>query len=71
MVLINGRYVPELSALGDLPTGVHIGSLCALLENDPDAVRSRLIKAQFIRLLLRSIPLALMMVWCCLIALRY
>lgn len=42
VVLINGRYVPELSALGDLPTGVHIGSLCTLLENDPDAVRSRL-----------------------------
>lgn len=42
VVFVNGRYAPELSALGDLPKGVRIGSLCALLESDPDMVRSRL-----------------------------
>ena len=42
VVLVNGRYLPSLSDLGDLPAGVRIGSLRQILENDPDALRERL-----------------------------
>ncbi len=42
VVLVNGRYLPSLSELGDLPAGVRIGSLRQILENDPDALRERL-----------------------------
>ncbi len=42
IVLVNGRYVPELSVLEDLPKGVRIGGLRALLDSDPDALRDRL-----------------------------
>ncbi|MBK1694492.1 Fe-S cluster assembly protein SufD [Chromatium weissei] len=41
VVLINGRYVPELSALGDLPTGAQIGSLRAALASHSEMVRSQ------------------------------
>lgn len=38
-VLVNGRYSAALSDLGQLPRGVRIGSLRALLESDPDALQ--------------------------------
>ncbi|AFL73116.1 Fe-S cluster assembly protein SufD [Thiocystis violascens] len=42
VVLVNGRYAPELSVLGDLPKGVRLGGLRALLDADPDALRDHL-----------------------------
>ncbi len=42
VVLVNGRYVPELSMPGDLPKGVRLGGLRDLLAQDPDALRERL-----------------------------
>ncbi len=42
VVLVNGRYSPTLSALGDVPEGVRIGSLRETLKRDPDALRGRL-----------------------------
>jgi Fe-S cluster assembly protein SufD len=42
VVLVNGRYAPKLSVLGDLPSGVRIGGLRALLDSDPDALRDHL-----------------------------
>ena len=42
VVLVNGRFSPELSALDDLPPGVRIGGLAELLKTDPDAVKDRL-----------------------------
>ncbi len=42
VVLVNGRYLPSLSSLGDLPQGVRIGGLRQILESDPDALRERL-----------------------------
>lgn len=42
IVLVNGRYAPELSALGDLPKGVRVSDLSGLLASDPDALRDRL-----------------------------
>ncbi len=41
-VLVNGRFVPALSQLDDLPEGVRAGSLRDILEADPDAVEERL-----------------------------
>ena len=42
VVVVNGRYLPSLSSLGDLPSGVRIGGLRQILESDPDALRERL-----------------------------
>lgn len=42
IVLVNGRYAPTLSLIGDLPPGVRIGGLRALLDTDPDALRDRI-----------------------------
>ena len=42
VVMVNGRYTPSLSALGDLPHGVRATGLRALLANDPDALRERI-----------------------------
>ncbi len=42
IVLVNGRYVPGLSELKDLPPGVRIGGLRQILESDPDVLRERL-----------------------------
>ncbi|WP_295458466.1 Fe-S cluster assembly protein SufD [uncultured Thiodictyon sp.] len=42
VVLVNGRFAPELSALAGLPAGVRIGSLAEILRTDPDAVKDRL-----------------------------
>lgn len=41
-VLVNGRFVPGLSSLGDLPAGARAGGLRAILESDPDALEGRL-----------------------------
>lgn len=41
VVLVNGRYLPGLSALGELPAGVRIGGLQQILRSDPDALRER------------------------------
>ena len=41
VVLVNGRYLPELSDLGELPPGVRIGGLQQILKSDPDALRDR------------------------------
>lgn len=42
VVMVNGRYAPALSALGDLPRGVRVSGLRALLATDPDALRDRI-----------------------------
>ncbi|WP_295388600.1 Fe-S cluster assembly protein SufD [uncultured Thiodictyon sp.] len=42
VVLVNGRFVPGLSALEGLPPGVRVGSLAELLATDPDALKDRL-----------------------------
>jgi len=42
IVLVNGRYTAGLSELGDLPSGVRVGSLRQLLKDDPDALRAHL-----------------------------
>ncbi|MGE5155483.1 MAG: Fe-S cluster assembly protein SufD [Bdellovibrio bacteriovorus] len=42
VVLVNGRYLPGLSKLGQLPPGVRIGGLRQILASDPDALRDRL-----------------------------
>jgi Fe-S cluster assembly protein SufD len=42
VVLVNGRFLPSLSSLGELPAGVRIGGLRQILESDPDALRERL-----------------------------
>jgi Fe-S cluster assembly protein SufD len=41
VVLVNGRYLPNLSELGQLPAGVRIGGLQQILKSDPDALRER------------------------------
>lgn len=42
VVLVNGRYTPSLSRLGELPRGVRVSGLRTLIENDPDALREHL-----------------------------
>jgi len=42
VVLVNGRFLPGLSDLGELPAGVRVSGLRELLESDPDALRDRL-----------------------------
>lgn len=42
VLLVNGRFAPELSDLGDLPGGVRIGGLSQILGSDPDVIRDRL-----------------------------
>jgi len=41
-VLINGRFMPHLSELDELPAGARAGGLRAILEADPDALEGRL-----------------------------
>jgi Fe-S cluster assembly protein SufD len=41
VVLVNGRYLPGLSQVGQLPPGVRIGGLQQILKSDPDALRDR------------------------------
>ncbi len=42
IVLVNGRYAPDLSMPGEIPKGVRFDSLRTLLDTDPDAVRDHL-----------------------------
>lgn len=42
LVLVNGRYAPELSVLGELPAGVRIGGLHDWLQHDPESLRGQL-----------------------------
>jgi len=42
LVLIDGRFTPELSAIEELPPGVWLGSMAAAIDHRPDLVRSRL-----------------------------
>jgi Fe-S cluster assembly protein SufD len=42
VVMVNGRYAPSLSALGDLPRGIRVTGLRTLLRSDPDALRDRI-----------------------------
>jgi Fe-S cluster assembly protein SufD len=42
VVVVNGRYAPQLSDPGELPPGVRAGSLRETLENDPDALEGLL-----------------------------
>jgi Fe-S cluster assembly protein SufD len=42
VVLVDGRFTPELSMLGGLPAGVWLGSMAAAIAERPYLVRSRL-----------------------------
>ena len=42
VLMVNGRFMPGLSDLHDLPAGVRIAGLAAVLKSDPDALRDRL-----------------------------
>jgi Fe-S cluster assembly protein SufD len=42
LVLVDGRFAPELSALEGLPNGVWFGSTATAIDERPDLVRSRL-----------------------------
>jgi Fe-S cluster assembly protein SufD len=41
-VLVNGRFIAELSQLGDPPAGARIGGLRAVLDSDPGLLRERI-----------------------------
>ena len=41
-VLVNGRFMPGLSTLDQLPSGVRAGGLRSILGSDPDALAGRL-----------------------------
>jgi len=42
ILLVNGRYLPELSAHEDLPSGVRVAGLRDLIANEPDLLRAHL-----------------------------
>ena len=42
LVFVNGRYAPELSSLGKLPKGVHVGSLAGAIRSDGDKLQAHL-----------------------------
>jgi Fe-S cluster assembly protein SufD len=42
LVFVNGRYAPALSSVRSLPQGVRVGSLAAVLHNEPQAVEPHL-----------------------------
>jgi Fe-S cluster assembly protein SufD len=42
VVFVDGAFAPELSTVGDLPPGVHAGSLAAALTTAPDLARAHL-----------------------------
>jgi Fe-S cluster assembly protein SufD len=42
LVLVDGRFAPEFSAIEALPSGVWLGSMAAAIEGRPDSVRSAL-----------------------------
>ncbi|MBF0129184.1 MAG: SufD family Fe-S cluster assembly protein, partial [Alphaproteobacteria bacterium] len=39
-VMVNGRFAPALSSLGDLPPGIGVSSLAAMMRDEPDALES-------------------------------
>ena len=47
LVLVDGRFAPELSALGELPGGVWFGSIASAIAERPDLVRPRLEAAAY------------------------
>jgi Fe-S cluster assembly protein SufD len=47
LVLVDGRFVPALSDLGDLPPGVWLGPMAAAIGDRPDLVRSVIEGASF------------------------
>lgn len=42
VVLVNGRFAPELSSLQGLPSGARLGGMRAAIESDPDQLRDRI-----------------------------
>jgi len=42
LVLVDGRYSPDLSMTGELPSGVTISGLAAAIENQPERVQAHL-----------------------------
>src|SRR5439155_6136337 len=44
LVFVNGRFTPELSALGSLPKGVTVKSLAEVLDRQPQLVEPHLAK---------------------------
>jgi Fe-S cluster assembly protein SufD len=42
LVLVDGRFAPQLSAIGELPSGVWLGSMTAAIAERPDLVRAGL-----------------------------
>jgi Fe-S cluster assembly protein SufD len=42
LVFLNGRYSPELSSVGKLPSGVIVSNLAAEIESEPSALESQL-----------------------------
>lgn len=42
VVLVNGRFAPELSVLGELPAGARVGGLRDWLGHDPESLRGQL-----------------------------
>jgi Fe-S cluster assembly protein SufD len=44
VVIVNGRFAPQLSQLDALPSGLRVGSLRSTLAEDPDALRDHLTK---------------------------
>src|SRR5262249_3575197 len=40
LVLVDGHYAPELSTVGDLPSGVWLGATAAAIDERPDLIRS-------------------------------
>jgi Fe-S cluster assembly protein SufD len=42
LVFVNGRYAPEFSSIGKLPTGVVLGSLAGILNSRPGLLESHL-----------------------------
>src|SRR5437667_12061323 len=47
LVLVDGRFAPELSAIGELPSGVWFGSMADAVSGRPDLVRPALETASF------------------------
>ena len=47
LVLVDGRYAPELSVVGGLPSGVRLGGTAMTIAERPDLVRSSIEAAPF------------------------
>lgn len=46
LVFVDGLHAPALSAIGDLPAGVELGSLARMLESDPERVEPHFGRAE-------------------------